>query len=87
MRIIENQKFVGVTVYIDDTLYLNCTFETCTLIYGAGDGGWRKSRFVGKQNVVFIGAAQRVHTFMKLFGMIQEPAPEAPIPESGGFVN
>ena len=82
MRIVQNESIVGQTVVMDDTLYINCTFTKCLIVYCGGDFGWQNAQFSTDCIIQFEGPARRLFDFMKQFGLVKIPKPGEPLPQA-----
>jgi hypothetical protein len=66
MRTVSNQQAERITIVMDDTIFVNCVYTGCKLVFGGGDLHWDNCQFNNCQ-VQFIGAADRTINFLKAF--------------------
>lgn len=69
MKTIHDKKFKGETVSFDDTCFIRCSFENCTMLYAGGDYSMEKCSWVAGNVFKMLGAADRTCTYMRTFGL------------------
>jgi hypothetical protein len=60
-------NFRGKTVNLDDTLFVDCSFEDCLLVLAGGVCAWRNCRF-NNCSVTLEGNASNTVQILKAFG-------------------
>jgi hypothetical protein len=67
MKVIENVTQKGGMVDLENTLFINCRFEDCVLVYAGGEVMVRNSEFKDCP-FMFVGAAGTVVRALQMFG-------------------
>jgi hypothetical protein len=63
----------GGIVTLDDTLFINCKYTNCTLLYEGGECMWQDTTFANCK-FVFSGAAAHVMRTLTPFGFAMQPS-------------
>lgn len=74
MNRFEGKTFENQHLVLDDGVFINCVFKSCSLEYSGGDVYVQNCQGEGCQ-LVWRGAAQRTVFLLQGLGLMQTPAP------------
>ncbi|HMD99200.1 MAG TPA: hypothetical protein VKM93_17975 [Terriglobia bacterium] len=77
----ENETFEKRHVVLDDGVFINCTFKSCSLEYSGGDVYVQNCQGDGCQ-LIWRGAAQRTVFLLQGLGLMVAPNVPVPVPGS-----
>lgn len=63
------QVFNSNTVFLENNIFVECTFINCNLIYGGGDWNLNNCVFQGNQQVTFFGNAGNTFKLIQILGI------------------
>ncbi|MFZ3331334.1 MAG: hypothetical protein WA197_11940 [Candidatus Acidiferrales bacterium] len=65
---VQKKSFLGQIVALDDTFFVDCTFQSCELAYHGGPVQWKNCHFSGDCRVFLHGCAARTVDALKGLG-------------------
>jgi len=74
MKTIEGQTFSKTTVSIDGIEFVNCTIDSCELIYCGGKFGWTNTT-IKNVTITLRGHSAYTAGFLEKFGLINPSGP------------
>jgi len=77
----ENETFEKRHVVLDDGVFINCVFKSCSLEYSGGDVYVQNCQGDGCQ-LIWRGAAQRTVFLLQGLGLMVAPTAPVPVPGS-----
>jgi predicted NodU family carbamoyl transferase len=77
----ENETFEKRHLVLDDGVFINCTFKSCSLEYSGGDVYVQNCQGDGCQ-LIWRGAAQRTVFLLQGLGLMVAPNVPVPVPGS-----
>jgi len=71
MQVFQGKKFTTGKIDLDDTRFIKCSFERCTLRYGGGEFEWEDCHVGENVGLEIHGAAERARIVFNMFGLMK----------------
>jgi hypothetical protein len=81
MKVQQDKTFDAAPVTIDDTRFIRCKFNSCTIRYSGGNYELRDCHFTADTRFEFKGSAQRTALLLHQLGMIRRDRPQGLEPD------